>query len=616
LNKLWVDGVPTTNEYSQLVSSQAIYFVNQLIKRNLVYDLNWFRPWINTGGASFPMLFRTLRALGVRYVGGYEQLHIPEMEDLPSASFPRRPPGKLPGLWVIHELPDVNVGNYSPTEVTTIESAAEIITSLGAKNFDFARQAVLSTEVRDRLVPARDMKLSIVRGGLHVSGHSDGTSLVVLPQQLPARSRWPRTACARQPDHDRYDFFGSCRHGHLLRLWHLLTWMPARRFRRYETARDQAWGSVTMSIGTLVSGSMSINPVPSQGALQTGHDFRRIAIVAVKALISIGLITFLATRLDYTRLLSYWSTFNGIWIAGAIAVLLLEMCAIAGLRLKLMLAYVDARRPLATTVRIALCGFFFEQVTIGFIGGDAVRLWLLRQADIPLGRAIPTLVLDRACGSASLLLLSLLGAPALLALLDEPLRARIVDALLVVVAVGGIGVMVAFALMKLLPLSKLTGPWRRLGSRGQAANIIVIAIVFILAAITHLLNILVFWMLGQSLDLSMTFNQWFIVVPTVLLISMLPISIGGWGCAKERWWWRCTVSAFRPKRPCCRPFCLGFAQPLRRCPGAFSGSPARRQLMKIPAAASEFDYEGKQQPTQHPFGYGFSAHFIIQPLTR
>ena len=184
LDSLWTDGVPTTNEYSQLVSPQAVYFVSQLIKRNLVYDLNWFRPWINSGGASFPMLFRTLRALGVRYVGGYEELHVPELEDLPSASFPRRPPGKPPGLWVIHELADVNVGNYSPREVTTIESAAEIITTLGAKNFDFTRQAVLSTEVRDQLVPARDMKLSIVRGGLHVSGHSDGTSLVVLPQQF------------------------------------------------------------------------------------------------------------------------------------------------------------------------------------------------------------------------------------------------------------------------------------------------------------------------------------------------------------------------------------------------------------------------------------------------
>jgi hypothetical protein len=184
LDSLWADGVPTTNEYGQLVTPQAIYFIHQLFNRDLSSDLNWFRPWINTGGAAFPVLFRTFRALGVRYVGGYEQFEVAGMEGFRSASFPRRPPGNPPGLWVLYEIPDVNVGDYSPTEVTTARSAAEIVAALGAANFDFTRQAVLSAEVRDPLVPARDMKLSVIRGGLHVSGHSDGTSLVVLPQQF------------------------------------------------------------------------------------------------------------------------------------------------------------------------------------------------------------------------------------------------------------------------------------------------------------------------------------------------------------------------------------------------------------------------------------------------
>jgi hypothetical protein len=184
LNNLWVDSVPTINEYSQLVTPQAIYFIRQLFKRNISNDLNWFRPWINSGDASFLVLFRTFRALGVRYVGGYEPLHIPGIKDFPSASFPRRQPGNPPGLWVIHEIPDVNLGDYSPTEITTARSAAEIIAALGAANFDFVRQAVLSIEVHDRLVPARDMKLTVIRGGLHLSGNSDGTSLVVLPQQF------------------------------------------------------------------------------------------------------------------------------------------------------------------------------------------------------------------------------------------------------------------------------------------------------------------------------------------------------------------------------------------------------------------------------------------------
>ena len=43
---------------------------------------------------------------------------------------------------------------------------------------------MLSTALDGPLVPAHNMRLSLIRGGLHVSGSSDGTSLVVLPQQF------------------------------------------------------------------------------------------------------------------------------------------------------------------------------------------------------------------------------------------------------------------------------------------------------------------------------------------------------------------------------------------------------------------------------------------------
>jgi hypothetical protein len=34
------------------------------------------------------------------------------------------------------------------------------------------------------LVPAQNVRISVVRGGLHVSAQSDGTSLLLLPQQF------------------------------------------------------------------------------------------------------------------------------------------------------------------------------------------------------------------------------------------------------------------------------------------------------------------------------------------------------------------------------------------------------------------------------------------------
>jgi uncharacterized membrane protein YbhN (UPF0104 family) len=279
---------------------------------------------------------------------------------------------------------------------------------------------------------------------------------------------------------------------------------------------------------------MSITPLRSEVAPFPRQDVptatvKRLALVGMKALVSIGLIAILATRLDYARVLSFWRALDGDWILGAIGILFLEMSLLAGVRLQFMLASVDARRPVTTTARIALCGFFFEQVTIGFVGGDAIRLWLLRRTDMPFGRAIQALLLDRSCGFASLVLLSLLGVQALLPLVEESVRNVIVVTLGAFIAAGLLATAVVLVLTKLLRRTKLSVYWRRFGLSEHPVSPLTLATVLTLAIATQLLNILVFWMLSQSLALPTTLQQWFIVAPTVLLVSMLPISIGGWG---------------------------------------------------------------------------------------
>jgi hypothetical protein len=182
IDSLWAAGVPTANEYSQLVTPQSIYFINQLFHQPLTFELNWFRPW--SGDGNFPLLFKTLRALGVRYVAGYERFAVAEAAHLPSTTVPRRPLAGPASSWLVYELPDANVGNYSPTRVMTAESATEILNNLRSSTFEYRDQVVLSTAISQALTPARNVRMSIVRGGLHVSAQSDGTSLLLLPQQF------------------------------------------------------------------------------------------------------------------------------------------------------------------------------------------------------------------------------------------------------------------------------------------------------------------------------------------------------------------------------------------------------------------------------------------------
>jgi hypothetical protein len=181
---LWANGVPTINEYSQLVTPQALYFLHGVFKQDVVGHLNGFHPFFRDGYSS--QFWKALQMFGVRYSVGVAPLPAQYIEGFPLITLPYRPPGdKAPGLWYIYQLPRPNVGDYSPTEVVTAQSAADMAAAMSEPDFDYTRQAVLSTPIKGPLLPARDMRLSLTRGsGLHVSGRSDGTSLVVLPYQF------------------------------------------------------------------------------------------------------------------------------------------------------------------------------------------------------------------------------------------------------------------------------------------------------------------------------------------------------------------------------------------------------------------------------------------------
>jgi hypothetical protein len=186
-SNLWKRGVPTINEYSQVVTPQAFYLQLALFHQSPGLNGFGFGLWIGPG-ANNNTIFRTLRAMGVRYILNDGPLVEADSRKLPSATVPRRPhdalPDAQPGVWHIYELPDPNIGNYSPTEIVVLDSAPEIIAILKAQDFDFRRRVVLSSGGWN-LVPARDMRLTVNRGGgFHVSGKSDGMSLIILPQQF------------------------------------------------------------------------------------------------------------------------------------------------------------------------------------------------------------------------------------------------------------------------------------------------------------------------------------------------------------------------------------------------------------------------------------------------
>src|SRR5206468_2228186 len=105
---------------------------------------------------------------------------------------------------------------------------------------------------------------------------------------------------------------------------------------------------------------------------------------AAKLAISVGLIWAVTSQLDFPSFVSHWRRLNPAIVAAFLALVAVQITVIAGMRLKLLLEALGTKQPLLQTSRVELCGFFFEQVAFGFVGGDAMRLWLLHRLGISL----------------------------------------------------------------------------------------------------------------------------------------------------------------------------------------------------------------------------------------
>jgi len=146
---------------------------------------------------------------------------------------------------------------------------------------------------------------------------------------------------------------------------------------------------------------------------------RRHLMTGVKIAISAALIWVIATRLDLQFFLSQWQKLNPMLVAAFLVLVAVQMTLVSGTRLKLLLECLGTRQPLVLTARVALSGFFFEQIAFGFVGGDAMRLWLLHRVGLPLRLAFKALFVDRCLGFGALLLLVALGLPNLVQLVPD-----------------------------------------------------------------------------------------------------------------------------------------------------------------------------------------------------
>jgi glycosyltransferase 2 family protein len=261
------------------------------------------------------------------------------------------------------------------------------------------------------------------------------------------------------------------------------------------------------------------------------NDMRRILLSTIKIMISVALLYVALRKTDFSNLASRVGLASLGWIGLAVAVTLLQVF-FGALRWREISADCDAPLEMTQAMRFNLIGSFFNQTLPSSIGGDAVRLWLVARGGAGWRAATYSIFVDRALGLIALAIIVVASLPWSYRLITDPAGRSALLFVDFAALVSGIG----FLAMGRLPWLWLKRWW---GTHHlHACSVIANRLVFsrdhgpklaVMSLLIHILAAVIAWCVARSIAAPVLFIQVLQLVPPLMLITMVPISIAGWG---------------------------------------------------------------------------------------
>jgi uncharacterized membrane protein YbhN (UPF0104 family) len=261
---------------------------------------------------------------------------------------------------------------------------------------------------------------------------------------------------------------------------------------------------------------------------------RRFLILTARILVSGALLYFALRSINFAEIQSRLNQTSASWFAGWMAVSIfvnLIQIALGAMRWQEISGYCQAPLDLLQASRYNMIGTFFNQTLPSTIGGDAVRLWLVSRTT-GWRSATYSVLVDRAIGLIALAFVVVVSLPWSFELIRND-RGRLALILLDVAAMSaGLG----FLLINYLPWRWLRTWWptRHIHACSVIANQVLFnrttgPKIAVLSISIHVLTVVIAWCAVRSISAPAGFEQTFLLIPPIALITMLPISIAGWG---------------------------------------------------------------------------------------
>jgi glycosyltransferase 2 family protein len=261
---------------------------------------------------------------------------------------------------------------------------------------------------------------------------------------------------------------------------------------------------------------------------------RGFLILAARILISAALLYFTLRGINFVDIQDRLAQNSRSWFLGWMAlsvVTILVQLFLGAMRWQEISVRCQAPLIVPQAFRFNMIGTFFNQTLPSTIGGDAVRLWLVSRT-AGWRHATYSVLVDRAIGLIALALVVVCSLPWSYWLIGNE-EGRVA---LVLVDFAAMSAGLGFLLLGYLPWPWLKTWWptRHIHACSTVARQALFnyrsgSKIAILSFSVHVLNVVSAWCAVRSISAPATFAQLFMLVPPIALITMLPISIAGWG---------------------------------------------------------------------------------------
>ncbi|MBD3823582.1 MAG: flippase-like domain-containing protein [Epsilonproteobacteria bacterium] len=249
---------------------------------------------------------------------------------------------------------------------------------------------------------------------------------------------------------------------------------------------------------------------------------------AVKLLITIVMFYFLFQYVDFANLIEILAKSHGGFILIAL-LFQLGSTFLAAYRWRLIMQLINFSERVSYYVQSYFKGSFFNQVLPSSIGGDAVRIIDLTQKGYDKKEAFYGIFVDRVVGLVGLLVLNFIST----LLFFDAFESDFALLILFVSFAGITGFAALFLSEKVefLGRYKFLDLFHRLARRLNAlyGSKTLLTKHIAISVGVHILTILTLYALAWSIDFDMPLEIFFIALPPVFLLTILPISLAGWG---------------------------------------------------------------------------------------